>query len=83
MQKAPLNLFNDVEDVAIRNNNRAAIMANLFEDNILQGKRNTSAKGAAYIMSYFTCIPKVDRKSVCKVYRDMMGKRGFDYVGAV
>ena len=83
MQKAPPNLFNDVEDTKLRNNNRAAIMANIFEDNILQGKRVTSAKGGAYIMSYFMLIPKVDRGSVCKLYRDMMSKRGFDYVGAV
>ena len=73
--KKPLNLFNDVEDEHTRNHNRAAIMANLFEDNVKQGKRTTSAKGASYIMAYFTCIPKADRKNVQVMYQEIMSKR--------
>ena len=83
MQKETLNLFNDVEDLALKSNNRAAIMANLFEDNMLPGNRNTSSKGAAHIMAYYLLIPRGERKLACTFYKDMMNERGFAYVGGV
>ena len=83
MRKNKPEMFNDVEDDAIRNNNRAAIMANVFEDNILRGKRTTSSSGAIQVLGYFAAVPKIDKRLVYERYKQIMCQRGFELQGAV
>jgi hypothetical protein len=71
------SLFNDIDDVALRNRNRAVILSNLLESNIDKVSKKVSIKGANLILSYFSHIPPVDRKDVEKRFTDESVKRGF------
>tara|TARA_R110000851_G_scaffold321360_1_gene486756 strand:- start:380 stop:637 length:258 start_codon:yes stop_codon:yes gene_type:complete len=83
MKNNKLEMFNDTEDKDIRNNNRAAIMANTFEDNIQQGKRTTSSLGGMQVLAYFSRIPKADKAQVYKKFQGIMKQRDFIQLGQV
>ena len=55
-------LFDDIEDVTLRNRNRAVILANIAEDN-MNREMHISAKGASLVMGYFNAIPEGERVS--------------------
>lgn len=69
------SLFNDVEDQALRNRNRAVIMANILEHNT-KGMQ-VSPKGAALILGYFSNIPKEEREEVEKNFEQFAKERGY------
>lgn len=68
-------LFNDIEDMALRTRNRAVVLANLAEDNTKN--RLISAKGASLILGYFMSIPQEERKDVSDEFAKTMQARGF------
>ncbi len=70
------SLFNDVEDVELRNRNRAVILANIMEDN-LTAKKKVTGKGSTLILGYFLNVPEVDRKSVRDKFAKAITERGF------
>lgn len=70
-----VSLFNDIEDVSLRNRNRAVILTNELERGFVKGK--LTAKAAAFIMGYFSQIPKADQKEVKEKFVDFANERGF------
>ena len=69
------SLFNDIEDVSLRNRNRGVIMANILEDNFFKGK--VSAKGASLLINYVECIPQDQRKATMASFVEQANERGF------
>jgi hypothetical protein len=72
--------FNDIEDINLRNRNRAVVMANLCEDNKNKEGR-VSGKGAALVLGYYAAIPIDERDDVLKRYKENMEQRGFVIAG--
>lgn len=72
-------LFNELEDVALRNRNRGVILANIAEDHTTK-ERKISLKGTALLMGYFQSIPEDQRKDCTKSFADNMNARGFAIV---
>lgn len=68
-------LFNDIEDVKLRNYNRSVLMSNIAEFNIKQEK--ITKKGAALIVGYFDCIPDEDKKQVYTAFVARMEEKNF------
>ena len=69
------SLFNDIEDVSLRNRNRAVVLANIADDN---NKNNMiSAKGGALILGYFQSLPEEDRADVRDKFAQQMRERGY------
>lgn len=74
------SLFNDIDDVELRNRNRAVVLANIAEDNIDRKSKRVSLKGANLILGYFECILDGDREDVKNKFSDNMKQRGFALV---
>lgn len=70
------SLFNDIEDVELRNRNRAIILANIMEDN-LTAKKKVTGKGGSLIIGYFLNVPEGERKSVRDRFAKAITERGF------
>jgi hypothetical protein len=69
-------LFMDIDDVNLRNRNRAVVLANLADDN--RGpERTISPKGAALMLGYFQEIPEADRADVMDRFKIQMMDRGY------
>ena len=69
------SLFNDIEDVSLRNRNRAVVLANMADDN---NKNNMiSAKGGALILGYFQSLPEEDRADVRNRFAERMKELGY------
>lgn len=69
------SLFNDIEDVVLRNRNRAVVLANMADDN---NKNNMiSARGGALILGYFQNLPEEDRANVRDQFAEQMKARGY------
>lgn len=73
-------LFNDLNDVSLRNRNRAVVLANIASDHIDRKSKRISAKGAALILGYFAHIEEADRDEVKANFADNMKQRGFALV---
>ena len=69
-------LFNDIEDITLRNRNRAVVMANLLEDNLNKEKK-INPKGAALLLGYFNRIPEGERADVHNRFTEGLLQRGF------
>lgn len=69
------DLFDDIEDEALRNRNRAVVMANIVEDNTKALRIN--AKGAGLLIGYFSAILPEDKKSVRKLFEEFVKQRGY------
>ena len=80
MTKVEITTFDKVENSVIRRRNQAMIMANLFEDNIPNKKKVTSARGAALVIAYFLKVPNADKAKTYENYRSIMEDRGFKEV---
>jgi hypothetical protein len=72
------DLFNDIEDEALRTRNRAVVLANMAEDHTKN--RRINAKGSMLILGYFNEIPKEERAVVQKKFKEDMVQRGFALV---
>lgn len=68
-------LFNDIDDAALRNRNRAVIMANIAEFHT-KGKKITP-KGASILVGYFNAVPKDERLTVHEQFAQNMKERGY------
>lgn len=69
------SLFNDIEDAALRNRNRAVIMANIAEHNTKGNK--ITPKGASILIGYFNAIPKDEKLTVHEQFSKNMKERGY------
>jgi len=69
------SLFNDIEDVELRNRNRAVILANIIEHNTKS--RRVSPQGAALVLGYFSYVPMEDRKDVEERFEVIVKERGY------
>jgi hypothetical protein len=69
------SLFNDIEDVDLRNRNRAVVLANIAEDNTRN--KMISPKGAGLILGYFGLVPPEEREEVKDRFTVNMLQRGF------
>lgn len=69
------DLFNDIEDVSLRNRNRAVVLANMAQDHTKE--RKISPGGAGLILGYFKNIPDEDKKDVQDRFQKTMQERGF------
>lgn len=69
------SLFNDVEDIALRNRNRAVIMSNIIEHNT--HKMKITPKGAGLALGYFHCIPPEERKDVEQLFEQRIKDMGY------
>lgn len=67
-------LFNDIEDVALRNRNRAVVLSNLANDHI--SNRKITPKGASLILGYFQQIPEEDREDVKERFAERLKETG-------
>lgn len=74
------SLFNDIEDIELRNRNRAVVLANIAEDHIDRRSKRVSAKGAALILGYFGQVEEADRDEVKHKFAVNMCSRGFSLV---
>ena len=68
-------LFNDIEDDALRNRNRSVVLANIAENHTRN--RLISPNGAALILGYFGCVPIEERRTVQDGFVQSMKERGF------
>ena len=73
------NTFKNIKDEVLRDNNRAEVMANIYEDNAIGD--GISNKGAALLFGYFKQIPDAERRVVFDEYKNKMAERGFKYNG--
>lgn len=69
------SLFNDVEDKALKQRNRAVVMANIAEQ-YTKAKKIT-IKGASLILGYFDCIPQEERKELEAKFTEVMTERHY------
>ena len=72
------DLFTDIEDVSLRNRNRAVVLANIAEDNTRN--RLISPGGAGLILGYFKQIPEHERDDVRNQFVQNMKERGYEIV---
>lgn len=68
-------LFNDIEDTALRNRNRAVVLANMAEDH--SKDRRINVKGVSLIVGYFNQVPERDRADVKERFAQAMRERHF------
>lgn len=69
------SLFNDITDVALRNRNRAVVLANMADAH--QRNRKINPKGFALILGYFQEIPEQERNDVKERFATTMKERGY------
>lgn len=74
------NLFNDVEDVSLKNRNRAVVLSNIAVDYLSKKTKMVSPKGASLILGYFQNIPDEDKADVQERFKENMFKNGFQLV---
>lgn len=69
------SLFNDIEDVSLRNRNRAVVLSNMVEQYTKKDK--ITPKGQYLILSYFEAINNEDKLDVEKRFREEVKLRGY------
>lgn len=72
-------LFNDIEDAALRTRNRAVVLTNLYDDGQKGGK--ISPPIAARILKYFSLVPEGEREKVQNAFVEQMKLRGYAIPG--
>lgn len=71
------SLFNDIEDVELKNRNRAVILTNMAEDNMDRKTKKINMKGTTFVLGYFNLIPEEERADVKNRFMEGMAQRGF------
>ncbi len=69
------NLFNDIEDEGLRARNRGVILANIYEDGVVDGK--TPPSGMKNLLSYFKSIPYEGRERAYAEFQVQMTERKY------
>lgn len=72
-------LFNNIEDLELKSNNRANILANIFESRYVNGK--ISMAGTALIVGYVGNISEEERANTVEKFVETLKERGFDVSG--
>ena len=72
-------LFNDIEDAALRTRNRAVVLTNLYDDHQKNGKLSPPA--AARILKYFSLVPEGEREATQDEFVKQMKLRGYSIQG--
>ena len=72
------SLFNDIEDVNLRNRNRAVVLSNIASDH--SKNRKITPGSAGLILGYFKEIPDEDKMDVQNRFVKEMNLRGFHLV---
>lgn len=76
---ANFEMFNDIEDAALRTRNRAVVLTNLYADHAKEGK--LQPRDAARILQYFAQIPEAERNGVQAAFIEQMKQRGYALQG--
>jgi hypothetical protein len=69
------DLFDSLEDRALRTRNQAVVLANIAQDN--SKGQLLSKRATALILGYFGCIPDADRNDVQQAFEVSMKQRGY------
>lgn len=69
------DLFDTLEDRALRIRNQAVVLANIAQDN--SKGHLLSKRATALILGYFGCIANEDRNDVEQAFTLQMSQRGF------
>lgn len=70
------SIFEEIEDEGLRARNRGVVMANIYEDNQINGS-NISMSGTKAIVSYFQQIPKDERLVAREAFKNVLKERGY------
>ncbi len=68
-------LFNDIEDLGLRNRNRAVILANMIQDNLVDN--TIPPKIMLTMIEYMKAIPEDQRKDVYDQFTRNLNDRGY------
>ena len=71
-----MDLFDNIQDAGLRNENRAKVMANVTELSSTSG--GITDKGLAFLTGYYGLIPEDERAAVFTMYLDNLRFRGID-----
>lgn len=69
------SLFNDIEDEALRDRNRAVVMGNMLEQNTRNGR--TTPRGMGLLMGYMKGIPEDQRGNVYVLFEKRTKELGY------
>lgn len=69
------SLFNDIDDINLRNRNRAVVLSNIAED--CTRNRLISPRGASLILQYFKLIPDAEKIDVRNRFAQNMKEKGY------
>ena len=72
------SLFNDIEDVNLRNRNRAITLSNIASNH--SKDRKIPPATAGMILNYFNLVDGKDKEDVMKRFMEEMNLRGFHLV---
>lgn len=72
------SLFSDIEDIDLRNRNRAVVLANIAENN--SKNQRVGPNGVGLILGYFSNVPEAEREDVKERFKNCMIERGFALV---
>ena len=72
------SLFNDIDDEALRDRNRAVVMANMADVYTDKKRKNITPRGSFLILSYFNAILPEQRKNLINNFMSMMKERGYE-----
>lgn len=71
------SLFFDVDNVSLRNRNRAVVMANMFPKN-KHGEDKVPLKVTVDMLTYFSRIPPAERKEVLILLTQRLAEEGYN-----
>lgn len=70
--------FDDIKDNDLRTRNQGAVLANMFEDNLLDNGQ-CSARGAGLILKYFNDLPDKDKQTALIWMQEQLLERGYKH----
>lgn len=68
--------FDHIQDEELKARNRGVMMANIYEDNIINGN-NLSMSGTKAMISYFNRIPNDEKVKARAAFASAMRERGY------
>lgn len=71
-----MSLFDDIENPVLRSRNRGVVMSNICLNNVNKNGR-ISHTTSADLLTYFSMIPKDERKPVLEVFLERCKQEGY------
>lgn len=68
--------FSEIQDEELRNYNRGAVLANLYEDNLMEGTKQCSEYGVSAVQAYLKRIPVEELSDAMRYMNEMLIVRG-------